>query len=391
MNLVSLKSFIQIRYIMSKINKNEIPADFCKIMKEFTNDILISFPEYKNNLNEGLRNIIDGNDNTESLNELVQYIKSVYPERFFDLLYQNENIFKDSEINTKFLPNIDFSDLWNQEISDNTKNVIWKYLQLVLFSVISGEKDVNSFGDTAKLFEAIKEDELKEKLQEAMEQMGNLFDTCGNNMNENDISMNMDDLPNPEDLHNHINTLLEGNLGKLATEITEETLKDLDLDISDETDAGDIFQTLFKNPGKLMSMIKKVGNKLDTKLKSGELKESELMEEAMELMEKMESMPGMANMKNMMSKMGMPMGGKNGKMNMSAMTSNLKQNHKQAKMKERMLHKLEKRREEKKDNQIKILQEQLAAAKKSNATGENIVKTEKKKKKKKKKKNRNKK
>jgi hypothetical protein len=110
---------------MSKINKNEIPADFCKIIKEFTNDILISFPEYKDNLNEGLRNIIDGNDNTESLNELVQYIKSVYPERFFDLLYQNENIFKDSEINTKFLPNIDFSDLWNQEISDNTKNVIW--------------------------------------------------------------------------------------------------------------------------------------------------------------------------------------------------------------------------------------------------------------------------
>ena len=389
MSLVSLKSFIQFRYIMSKLNEDKIPTDFCKIMKEFINDILVSFPEYENNLNKGLRNIIDDNDDKESLNELIQYMKSVYPERFFDLLYQNENIFKDSEINTKFLPNIDFSDLWNQEISDNTKNVIWKYLQLVLFSVISGEKDINSFGDTAKLFEAIKEDELKEKLQEAMEQMGNLFDTCGNNMNKNDISTN--DLPNPEDLHSHINTLLEGNLGKLATEITEETLKDLNLDISDETDAGDIFQTLFKNPGKLMSMIKKVGSKLDTKLKSGELKESELMEEAMELMEKMESMPGMENMKNMMSKMGMPMGGKNGKMNMSAMASNLKQNHKQAKTKERMLRKLEKRREEKKDNQIKILQEQLAAAKKSNTTGENIVKTEKKKKKKKKKKNKKKK
>jgi hypothetical protein len=366
---------------MSKLNKDEIPTDFCKIMKEFTNDILITFPEYKDNLNEGLRDIIDDNDNTESLQELMQYIKSVYPERFFDLLYQNEDIFKDSEINTTFLPNIDFSDLWNQEISDNTKNIIWKYLQLVLFSVISGEKDVNSFGDTAKLFEAIKEDELKEKLQEAMEQMGNLFDTSGN-MNENDISTN--DLPNPEDLHNHINTLLEGNLGKLATEITEETLKDLDLDISDDADAGDIFQTLFKNPGKLMGMIKKVGSKLDTKLKSGELKESELMEEAMELMEKMETMPGMANMKNMMSKMGMPMG-KNSKMNMGAMASNLKQNHKQAKTKERLLQKLEKRREARKDDQIKILQEQLAAAKKSNAA-ENIVKTEKKKKKRKKKK-----
>ena len=221
MSLVSLKSFIQFRYIMSKLNEDKIPTDFCKIMKEFINDILVSFPEYENNLNKGLRNIIDDNDDKESLNELIQYMKSVYPERFFDLLYQNENIFKDSEINTKFLPNIDFSDLWNQEISDNTKNVIWKYLQLVLFSVISGEKDINSFGDTAKLFEAIKEDELKEKLQEAMEQMGNLFDTCGNNMNKNDISTN--DLPNPEDLHSHINTLLEGNLGKLATEITEES------------------------------------------------------------------------------------------------------------------------------------------------------------------------
>ena len=40
---------------------------------------------------------------------------------------------------------------------------------------------------------------------------------------------------------------------------------------------------------RLMKMIKKVGDKLDTKLKSGELKESELMEEAMELMQQMES------------------------------------------------------------------------------------------------------
>ena len=321
---------------------------------------------------------------------MLEYTKKVYPERFFDLLYQNEDIFKDAEINTKFLPNIDFADLWNQEISDNTRDIIWKYLQLVLFCIIGDEKNVNSFGDTAKLFEAIKEDDLKEKLQEAMQQMKDLFDVSKNKTM--DMSMNMDDLPNPEDIHNHINTLLEGNLGKLATEITEETLKDLDLDISDEADAGDVFKTLFKNPGKLMSMIKKVGNKLDTKLKSGELKESELMEEAMELMEKMDSMPGMANMKNMMSQMGMPMG-KNGKMNMGAMSSHLKQNHKQAKMRERMLKKLEKRRETAKDNQIKILQQQLEAAKRLNSNPQNEIiansVNKKKKKKRRKRKNRN--
>ena len=40
-------------------------------------------------------------------------------------------------------------------------------------------------------------------------------------------------------------------------------------------------------------MVKKVGNKIEQKIKSGELKESELMEEAQEMMKKMNGMPGM--------------------------------------------------------------------------------------------------
>lgn len=163
-----------------------------------------------------------------------------------------------------------------------------------------------------------------------MEHMNNIFDASNNkNTFGHDISnIEINDLPNPEDLHNHINDMLKGNLGKLAAEITEETMKELNTDISGVDSVGDIFQNLFKNPGKLMNMIKKVGDKLDTKLKSGELKESELMQEAMDLMEKMEKMPGMKNMKNMMNQMGMPNMGKNAKMNMGAMSSQLKHNFK---------------------------------------------------------------
>ena len=51
-------------------------------------------------------------------------------------------------------------------------------------------------------------------------------------------------------------------------------------------------------------------------MKSGELKESELLEEASNMMSKMKDMPGMGNIGNLLSKMGM--GGK-GKMNTSAM------------------------------------------------------------------------
>ena len=361
---------------MSESNK-QVSPEFCKIIKDFTTDILTTFPEYKENLDLGLVDVLNDNDNTENIICLFEYIKNIYPERFFDLLYQNESIFTDETINTTFLPNIDFTDLWQQEISDNTKMIIWKYLQLVLFAVVNTEKDGQSFGETAKLFEAINEDELKKKLEETMEQMANVFDISGTEkFFENDISnIELEDLPNPEDLHNHINGMLQGNLGKLAAEITEETMKELDTDISGTNTVGDIFQNLFKNPGKLMNMIKKVGSKLDSKLKSGELKESELMQEAMDLMEKMETMPGMKNMKNMMSQMGMPGMGKNSKVNMGAMSSKLKQNFKQSKQKERMLQKLERKKASQKDNQIKILQQQLAAAKEANATNRIISET----------------
>ena len=62
------------------------------------------------------------------------------------------------------------------------EDVIWKYLQLILFSVAGDLESRESFGDTAKLFEAINEDELKSKLEETMKGMGDLFKDCSNNI-----------------------------------------------------------------------------------------------------------------------------------------------------------------------------------------------------------------
>ena len=133
-------------------------------------------------------------------------------------------------------------------------------------------------------------------------------------------------------------------------------MNELNADISGVTSVGDVFQTLFKNPAKLMNMIKKVGSKLDSKLKSGELKESEIMQEAMDLMEQMETMPGMSNMKDMLNQMGMPGLGKNGKINMNAMKGKLNQNMRGAKQKERMLKKTRtKKSRRKRINKFKIL------------------------------------
>ena len=99
-------------------------------------------------------------------------------------------------------------------------------------------------------------------------------------------------------------------------------------------------------------MIKKVGSKLDEKIKSGEIKESELMKEASELMEKMKNMPGMGGMDQILSKMGVPTG-KN-KINFGAMQARMKTNVKQATQRERMLRKLEANRKKKIEEQLKL-------------------------------------
>ena len=57
-----------------------------------------------------------------------------------------------------------------------------------------------------------------------------------------------------------------------------------------------------------MNLVKKVGSKLDNKIKSGAIKESELLEEASDLVNKMKNMPGMNNLESMFAKMGMPKG-----------------------------------------------------------------------------------
>ena len=39
------------------------------------------------------------------------------PERFFDILYQNAEMFDNEETNTCFLPNIDFASIWKEDIT----------------------------------------------------------------------------------------------------------------------------------------------------------------------------------------------------------------------------------------------------------------------------------
>ena len=304
-------------------------VEFYKVIQEFVPDLLNTFPEYKDGIDQGIYDVLSENYDTEPANELYSHCQNVYPERFFDILYQNADIFTDVSINTEFLPGIEFKALWKQDLSDKTRSIIWKYLQLVMLSIVTSINDGSSFGDTAKLFEAIDEDEFKKKIEETISNMQNMFDN--DDVEENDVSnIDLGSLPNPEDVQNHINGMLDGKLGSLAREIAEETANELNIDFEGATDVNDVFKTMFKNPGKLMSMVKNIGNKLETKLQEGNIKESDLIKEATSMMSKMKDMPGMENIEKMLGQFGLPLG-KNSKVNMGAFQSHMNQNMKMSK------------------------------------------------------------
>jgi hypothetical protein len=109
------------------------PSNFRSVVGDFTRDLSLTFPEYIFLWEKWTSQDISD----EAINELYKYSVTIYPERFFDILYQNDDIFKpDSTVNTNFLPNVDFKLLYNcDDISEKTKKAIWKYLNYFLKKV----------------------------------------------------------------------------------------------------------------------------------------------------------------------------------------------------------------------------------------------------------------
>jgi len=288
---------------------------FNQVIDDFVKDLMGTFPELKDKL-------IAINKET-----FLTHCSEAYPKIFFELLYENEKLF---EAPCFLLPEIDFSILMKDAtITDKTKKTIWKYLQLILFSILDTLEDKDQFGDTSKLFEAINQSDLHKKIAETMDNMKEFFvndeDASGSDASASSVPPFMD----ADKLKDHLDGLMGGKIGSLAKEIAEEAAKTIG-------NQEEFMQSVMKNPQKILSLVKDIGSKLEDKIKNGDVKESELLEEATELIDKMKDIPGI---KEMMSKMGM-----NGKMDFKGMANKMQQNMKNVKTKERLQKKVEERK-----------------------------------------------
>ena len=360
------------------MDSTEVPTNFVTVINDFTNDLSTTFPEYSDKWNH-----LTGKIDDSTRDEIYKHCITVYPERFFDILYQNADIFTDKQdVNVNFLPNIDFKILYNSEgVTENIRKTIWKYLQLVLFTVVGSVKDKSTFGDSMNMFEGIDEKDLQEKLGETMEGLTDFFKDMGKNESsesegsseqEQSMPFNMNGMPNMENMQEHLHTLFNGKIGSLAKEMAEEISGDFtDLlgDNAENASPQDVMKKLMKNPTKIMGLMKSVTGKLDAKMKSGEISREEIMKEAGDLLGKMKESTGGAEMSEMFAKMAKSMGGmgKNMKMDTNAIDRMVKS----SKLKEGML----KRQDIKKENMLeKAKQEAILLQQRIDAQNKLIAK-----------------
>lgn len=308
--------------------KKEIPRapeTFKRIICDLTADLTKVYPEYAAAWAKWNEDMSD-----EELNNLFQYCLLFYPGRFFDILNKNEEIFEnENPTNTLFLPNVEFKALYNCDgISQNTRDTIWKYLQLILFSAVQTMNDSSLFGDAIKMFEDIDTDDLRGKLDEAMGEMNKMFESFSSAASAGDdgaddaeaapenadaaADADPDEKPRPfskfdaEQMHSHINELLNGKIGTIAKELAEEISGELNDDILNMMDGattGNMMNDtqaflgkLKENPGKLMDLMQKIVGKLKGKMASGDITQEDLMKELSGMMDKFKGIPGLGNM-----------------------------------------------------------------------------------------------
>ena len=329
---------------------NKQPAftdEFRNSIIDFTNDLSATFPEYAHLWNKWSSK--DCSD--EEIQSLFEKCLAIFPERFFDILNQNVSIFSsESNVNTFFLPGVDFKTLFHSEgVSEQTRESLWKYLQVILLIVVKSLQDKLDFGKTMNMFVELNTDDLQNQLEEVIGNITKFFEKTEENTEEGEGStpQSKPNIPKLSELQDHLQGLFDGKIGKLAKELAEDMGNDLTKELGEEmegaTSTKDILSKLMQNPGRMGNIVNTVKDKLASKMEAGEISKDDLMKEASEMMGKMKGlgdslgglggMEGMGNLGNLFNSftqnMNMPKGARMD-------TNKMEQMEKTASLKERL-------------------------------------------------------
>jgi hypothetical protein len=254
------------------------------LFKSFITDISKVFPEHKETINKNYSTILELDDISIDENDILSEFLNNIDKNSNDISNKNSDIFTDELF---LIKEISMKSIWESDISEKTKQNIWKYLQA--FCVINISRNSND-----KINEVLKSIESNEKVtdKKTVKEMKKL-----KKMNEN-LKKDVEENNNEETKNKSIEELVDNTaIGNLAKEITE----DLGFNDNGEPDIAEIMK-----PENMMNMFQKINSTLSQKIENKELDMGNLFGEASGLMNNNDIMKGMMGMMSQNSGEGMP-------------------------------------------------------------------------------------
>jgi hypothetical protein len=145
-------------------------GDFRTVMLEFINQLVETFPEITSRL-EDIRAEICDSVTVESTS-LYEHCRKEYPKYFFEIIYKNDELFSKEIF---LLPDIDFSKLWSCNLTEGTRDNLWKFIQYISFLVVKQAGNGDIFGEALNVLETLDSGDVKSKINEIVAQLENTF------------------------------------------------------------------------------------------------------------------------------------------------------------------------------------------------------------------------
>ena len=244
-----------------------------KLFKSLIEDVINVFPEYEKRLLKYYSSTLESDDNNDpKLKEFLENIEEITD----NIIEKDINVFNDDPV---LLQNVSFKLIWNSDISDNTKNSLWKYLQsfcIINIQNKSGKDKIQEVLNKIESNEKVKDKETVKNMKK-IQKLNESFDI-------NEIKEVIEN--NPETVEKGMNEMdkmfANTGIGQLAKEITEE------LDIENMVNNGGGIQDLFSG-GNMANIMQTISSKMEDNKDT--LNSDDLMKEASNICGSMQDNP----------------------------------------------------------------------------------------------------
>lgn len=263
----------------------EIEKQLFTIFNNFIRDLSKTYPEIKSCLYRNYEYCLVEED--KKLSECPKL------EKFLDIINDHEKFITDKnleffDLEIELLEEISFKRLWEKNITNKTRESIWKYLQT--FQIININLKSN------------------EELREALSQIGTDTvmevdkSTAKDLKKLKKLSNNVKEKNNTFDGEGELDEMLGGLLDSGIGDIAKEVAKNMNVDemfgnINENSNPMEVMSQML-NPEKMNSIFQNINSVMEKKVENGELTQDSLKNEAEGMMGKMKENPMFKNMMN---------------------------------------------------------------------------------------------